>query len=309
MDKENANPSSASAAPPAASYTASVAHPSGTSSSSDTSSAPARSGISPGGAAAAAFFPALLLGIALAFLGLWLYRKRRDKVARQPKELRYSDTLSQTARNVSDPIYDPRYGNRTDFLSSARSASDYGAEMSGANPYAPGTGGSQPISGAQSDFSFSPSPPPKTPGTSTSDRVRSIFGRDRLGSSPYYARSPLSPPSAHTRDERAPPPAPIMTQRHTSSETIDVLMPPQASYGNGLDSRGSEPESGSAYGLAPPPRRPGDARNTTFTSMMEQAGFKRSDLTGRESESEPSSGGSGPTSARAPGANERRGYI
>lgn len=292
MDKDNANPSSTATPPPAATYTASVAHPTGTSPAGDTSSAPApspsSSGISPGGAAAAAFFPALLLGVALTFLGLWLYRKRREKVAGKPRELRHSDSLSQTARNVSDPIYDPRFGNRTDFLASAHSASDYAAEMSGANPYAAGAGGSQPVSGARSDFSFEPSPLGRSPGTSTSERVRSIFGRSRGVS------SPLSPPSG----QRAPPP--IMMQRHNSGETIDVLMPPQPSYGNG--------EGGGGYGLTPPGGNP--SRNTTFSSMMEQAGFKRSDLTGRDSNSEPRSGGSGdPGSARAPVVSPRSRYV
>ena len=290
MDKENANPSSTATPPPAATYTASIAHPSGTSSAGDTSSSPApspsSSGISPGGAAAAAFFPAVLLGIALTFLGLWLYRKRREKVARKPKQLRHHDSLSQTTRNVSDPIYDPRFGNRTEFLASARSVSDYGAEMSGANPYAAG-GGSQPVSGARSDFSFEPSPPARSPGTTASERVRSIFGRARGVS------SPLSPPSAHG------PRRPSMMQRHNSGETIDVLMPPQPSYGNG---------AGGGYGLTPPA---GNAsRNTTFSSMMEQAGFKRSDLTGRDSRNEPGSGGSGdPGSARAPAVSPRSRYV
>ena len=306
MNKQNANPSSTSAAPPpSASSTGSVAHPSGTSAAGDTSSSsaptPIQRSISPGGAAAAAFFPALLLGIALTFLGLFLYRKRREKLAGRPRELRHSDSLSQTARNVSDPIYDPRFGNRTDFLASAHSASDYAAEMSAANPYA-GHSASQPASGgARSDFSFERSPPPKTPGTSTSERVRSIFAR-------YSPRlsSPLSPPSAYTR---APAPSgPSMAQqRRGSGETIDVLMPPQPSYGNNVEHGNGGGGGGGGYSLAPPPARRGEmARNTTFESMMEQAGLKRSDLTGNESQ--PSSGGSN-GSARAPAGSPSRRYL
>ncbi|KAL9071699.1 MAG: hypothetical protein Q9157_005375 [Trypethelium eluteriae] len=301
MDKDNANATnqtSTSAPPsPVASYTASVAHPSGTSPAGDTSSSPApssSSGITPGGAAAVAFFPALLVGAALAFLGLWLYNKRRERAAGKPKEIRHSDSLSHTTRNVSDPIYDPRYGNRTDFLASGRSVSDYTAEMSGANPYAVGSPprGQPGSGGGRSGFSFEPSPPARTPGTSTSDRVRSIFGRSPRGS------SALSPPSGGP-GTRGPPP-PIMTQRHNSGETIDVLMPPQPSYGN----------EGGGFGLTPPAGN--SARNTTFSSMMEQAGFKRSDLTGRDSESNPRSGGNGGGrdggSARAPAVSPRSRY-
>ncbi|KAI9714513.1 MAG: hypothetical protein M1820_000474 [Bogoriella megaspora] len=269
MDKQNAPNSTAS---PSADNSGAIAHPTSTPSPEDASSAPASSkgGISPGGAAAATFFPAVLLGVALTFLGLWLWRKRKDKRAKKPTELRHSDSLSVTTRNISDPIYDPRYGNRTDFLSNPNSggSSNYSAQNSANNPFA--TGALPPGNDTRS---------PRTPGTSTSDRVRSIF-----------SKSPKDPPP------------PIMTQRHQSGETIDVLMPPPASYGNGDDAGGLNVGQ----------------RNTTFTSMMEQAGFKQSDLIGGQA-----SKGSSPeyrsnpyalspesgSPARAPGVSPRSRYV
>lgn len=212
----------------------------------------------------------------LALAVVWAVKRRR--AARAVKSARYSGDFGPVSRNVSDPIYNPEYGHRTDFL--RRGDSSIGSAHSpmgqiGHNTTAP------------SDRS--PSALLKTP------RVRSLFSRgtprtppQQMTQQPPRLQDPYITPTrsgggsggdrmmhhrAGSRDSGSTvtPISPGLG-RSDSTETIDVLMPapsflqlPPPSVGKGVG--GGMPCGGGKKS------RP-VTQNTTFSCLMEGTGWE-----------------------------------
>ena len=213
---------------------------------------------------AAGLFPGIVIG-ALATLGLiWIIRKRRET---QSKE-RYSGDFGHVARQISDPIYDPAHAARTDFMRR-------GSQSAQASPNST----DRIIQGMRS------APPPAPSGLTP--RIKSMWDRTpklNFGFTTGLPASPAPPPPAvragnNTIDPYTTPRQkpkrihsarrsganrPVQPPRSGSTETIDVLMP--------------------APNFLEPPKPMGmrenrftsDSSNTTFTKLMERAGFDES---------------------------------
>ncbi|KAF2810400.1 uncharacterized protein BDZ99DRAFT_462975 [Mytilinidion resinicola] len=219
----------------------------------------------PAKAVVAGFFPGMLLGAILAVAIIWLINKRREAAKN-----RYSGDFGHVARTVSDPIYDPVYAARTDFL--RRGSTSVASQPSPARDteMQMGTVGmslananinvnrSNTTGGKMNQF---PSPPRAQ---TTTPRVRALFSKSpKLGLSsaardPYTTptRTPTSRSSRSSRSKRRAGP-----ERSGSTETIDVLMPAPSFLGvpNADTGANGRPLTG----------------GTTFTRLMEDAGFGR----------------------------------
>jgi hypothetical protein len=223
----------------------------------------------------AGFFPGIVIG-ALGTIGLiWVIKKRRESQERN----RYSgDFGDHVARTISDPIYDPVYAARTDFIRrgstsaqpSPKSTTPMVQKSSTAQTSA--RGGMTPKLkslwertpklgfGGFSELPATPAPavragnnrdpyktPTRTPTRSTSiSRSASISRSSSLAVQPVKQMKPQRP----------------LAGRSGSTETIDVLMRPPS--------------------FLAPPKAPGmrenrftqDSGQTTFTKLMERAGFE-----------------------------------
>jgi hypothetical protein len=242
---------------PSSSPTSSLPTPSATkpASASQTSSCPAAP-VAPqssfdGRSFAAGLFPGLVTGALITLGLLWLIKKRRESQAKE----RYSGDFGHVARQISDPIYDPQHAARTDFMRRG-SASAHTSPNSATNLYnndkAPVHGLTPRIksmwaSTPKLNFGFSnpaPAPPPPL--------IRAGHSQD-----PYTTprHTPRRKHRSH-RNSNRPEPA-----RSGSTETIDVLMPAPSFL---------EPPRG--HGMREN-RLTTDTTNTTFTKLMERAGF------------------------------------
>jgi len=204
---------------------------------------------------AAGFFPGILIG-ALGVIGLiWVVKKRRES-----KQTRYSGDFGHVARTISDPIYDPMHAARTDFIRrGSQSVTSTPSVQKNIGTRAAGGGGLTPKIksmwdrtpklgiGVWSGLPSTPTVQPPPPAIRAGDR------------DPY--RTPgQTPERVRSRQKRSKSKRPV-TGRNNSSETIDVLMP--------------------APSFLEPPRAPGmrenrlttDSGNTTFTKLMERAGY------------------------------------
>lgn len=226
---------------------------------------------------AAGFFPGLLLGALGVILFTWIVNRRRTK-----KATRYSGDFGHVARTISDPIYDPQQHARTDFIRhpSLTSSTPPSLRKNTAASGNSGAIGTRAAGGAITGF---------TP------RIRSMWDRTpKLGIGiwsglPASPTSEIQPPPPvvragdQTRDPYRTPGQTLDTERtrsrrkrrtkrpgegenhertrSRSAETIDVLMP--------------------APSFLEPPRAPGmrenrmtaDSGHTTFTKLMERAGY------------------------------------
>lgn len=290
-DETTPTPTSSATATPSAT---------GPASSSQTSECPAPVPVKKsfdGSSFVAGLFPGLLIG-ALGAVGLmWFINKRREKQSKQ----KYSGDFGHVARQISDPIFDPENAARVDFIrrpshSTHRSPGSYNSNtgmVANGMPSKPtvGTGLTPRIRSMwdrtpKLNFGFThTNPTPNNgPGLPANPNPTRPAPAVRAGSSdrdPYKtpnftpkpapsqrrtSRSSRShrshrrrEPEMEERQHTRPSPAP----RQESTETIDVLMPaPNLSF------------------LAPP-KAPGmrenratcDSGTTTFTKLMERAGF------------------------------------
>jgi hypothetical protein len=243
---------------PSSSPTSLLPTPSATkpASASQTSSCPvapvaAQSGFD-GRSFAAGLFPGIVVGALLTIGLMWIIKKRRESQAKQ----RYSGDFGHVARQISDPIYDPQHAARTDFMRrgsaqpSPNSAADlvYNSDkqpVHGLTPRIKSMWASTPKLnfGFNSGLPSHPAPPPPL--------IRAGNSQD-----PYT--TPRHTPRRKHRSHRSSRPEPARTG---STETIDVLMP--------------------APSFLEPPKPHGmrenrlttDSTNTTFTKLMERAGF------------------------------------
>ncbi|KAH7072722.1 hypothetical protein BKA63DRAFT_534435 [Paraphoma chrysanthemicola] len=250
--------STASASPTSASPTPSATRPASASQTSSCAAAPVqtKSGFD-GRSFAAGFFPGIVIG-ALGTIGLlWVIKKRRES---QSKE-RYSGDFGHVARQISDPIYDPQHAARTDFIrrgsqsaqpspNSATGMVNQPQPVHGLTPRIKSMWDRTPKLnfGFTSGLPSNPAPPPPA--------IRAGNSND-----PYTTprHTPRRKHKSH-RSTRSHRPEPARTG---STETIDVLMP--------------------APSFLEPPKAPGmrennyrlttDSSNTTFTKLMERAGF------------------------------------
>lgn len=241
---------------------------------------------------AAGIFPGLVIGALGAIALICLINKRRE----YQKNKKYSGDFGHVARQISDPIYDPEHAARVDFIrhpshSTHRSPHSYDsasrmvAQGMPAKP-AVGTGLTPRIRSMwdrtpKLNFGFNngpslpgnPAPPPLPPAVRAGSSDRDPYKTPNFTpkSAPSQRRTSRSLLSHRQHgpemQERPSPPG-----RQESTETIDVLMPaPNLSF------------------LAPP-RAPGmrenrftsDSGQTTFTKLMERAGFDDDDDVGRD---------------------------
>lgn len=227
----------------------------------------------PAKAVVAGFFPGIILGVLLTLAVIWLINKRRES-----QRNRYSGDFGHVARTVSDPIYDPQYAARTDFL---RRGSGSAASPSYSSPNST----TQMVARNNTLMRYNTNADVAQP-----PRVLSRFSR-----SPTVSSVPV-PATARTRDPYATPtrtptattttattrPSTRSTTRSTtrsatrstrksgpersdSTETIDVLMPaPSFLQAPPMLAENGRPLTGA----------------TTFTTLMEHAGFSKEDREG-----------------------------
>lgn len=250
---------------------------------------------------AAGLFPGLVIGALGAIALMWLINKRREGQS----EKKYSGDFGHVARQISDPIYDPEHAARVDFIrrpshSTQRSPNSYSSNtgmVSNGMPSKPtmGTGLTPRIRSMwdrtpKLNFGFThttpglpsnpnPARPPPAVRAGSSDRDPYKTPTFTPARAPSQRRTSRSSRSHRRREDRSASgqSRPEMSERgrqqyedqrptperEHSTETIDVLMPaPNLSF------------------LAPP-KAPGmrenratcDSGTTTFTKLMERAGF------------------------------------
>ncbi|KAF2255388.1 hypothetical protein BU26DRAFT_559994 [Trematosphaeria pertusa] len=244
--------------------TPSPTDPASASQTSDCAAAPVTQQTSPsfdGKSFAAGFFPGIVIG-ALGTLGLiWIIKKRRES-----EKNRYSGDFGHVARTISDPIYNPQLSaTRTDFIRrGSQSATSSPSVQKNIGTQAAGGGGASGLTpkiksmwdrtpkltfNGWSGLPSNPAPP--------APAVRAGHHND-----PYTTPPATSRRASSRRATKAKRP---LTGRSTSTETIDVLMP--------------------APSFLEPPKAPGmrehrltqDSGNTTFTKLMERAGYGDND--------------------------------
>jgi hypothetical protein len=182
---------------------------------------------------------------------LWVIKKRRESQAKE----RYSGDFGHVARQISDPIYDPQHA-RTDFIRRSPSSTT-DLVYNDKNDQPPIHGFTPRIKsmwdrtpklnfGFSSGLPSNPAPPPPV--------IRAGNNQD-----PYT--TPRHTPRRKHKSHRSHRSSRNDQARAGSTETIDVLMP--------------------APSFLEPPKAPGmrenrlttDTTNTTFTKLMERAGF------------------------------------
>lgn len=279
------SPSSPSTATPSPSP--SSTSPASASQTSDCpASAPVETGSSfDGRSFAAGFFPGLVIGALSTLALLWVIKKRRES---QSKE-RYSGDFGHVARQISDPIYDPQLAARTDFM--RRGSRSAASSPNSADRIAQGVKESNNtvVHGftpriksmwertPKLNFGFglpaNPAPPAVRAGNPYNDpyqtpppKPKRIHSARRTSS----RRTSAIPPHVQPQHQQGRSGA----LRVDSSETIDVLMPTTGS--------GYPMNHNNDSGFLQPPQAPGmrganryttDSAHTTFTKLMERAGF------------------------------------
>ncbi|KAH5657284.1 hypothetical protein HBI17_031420 [Parastagonospora nodorum] len=256
--KETASPSSS---PTTTLPTPSATNPASASQSSSCPAAPVQMDAGFNGSSfAAGFFPGLLIG-ALGTIGLmWAMKKRRESHNKE----RFSGDFGHVARQISDPIYDPQHAARTDFMRRGSRSAQPSPNSTADLVYNDKSNG-QPVHGL-------------TP------RIKSMWDRTpklNFGFNSGLPSNPAPPPPAIRAGNSQDP---YTTPRHTprrkhrshrstrshhrpeaartgSTETIDVLMPAPSFL-----------EPPKAHGMREN-RFTSDTTNTTFTKLMERAGF------------------------------------
>ncbi|KAF2134075.1 hypothetical protein P153DRAFT_280266 [Dothidotthia symphoricarpi CBS 119687] len=219
---------------------------------------------------AAGLFPGIVIG-ALGALGLlWVIRKRRESQAN-----RYSGDFGHVTRQISDPIYDPQHAARTDFM------------RRGSQSVQPSPNSSSGMiqNKANTNTTWQP-----VTGTGLTPRIKSMWDRTP---SLNFGFSPAAPAAAtvragRDRDPYTTPrqtPKRIHSQRRTSrTQNSDTTRVPGPSY-RPAPARAESTETIDVLMPAPsflePPRGPAmhenrftaASNNTTFTKLMERAGF------------------------------------
>ena len=212
---------------------------------------------------AAGFFPGIVIG-ALGTIGLiWAINRRRDSKAKE----RYSGDFGHVSRQISDPIYDPALAARTDFIrrgSQSAQASPVSTEKTVGGMKTPNNNGGGGLTpriksmwertpklnfGFASGLPASPAPPPPAIRAGNNDVDPYTTPPPKHGQRRKHSKH------SHRHSKRG------QTTHNSSQETIDVLMP--------------------APSFLEPPKPIGmrdkrlttDSSNTTFTKLMERAGF------------------------------------
>ena len=182
------------------------------------------------------FFPGMIAGALLLFAIIICLGRRKLRRQREDPKSPKSDFSSVTA-NVSDPIYQDTTGGlgRTDFLRRENNNRDTGSSNGGKR------------------FSVM---------SRTSRSVRSLFGSRRSPTMQRHANGTYtdrSSPTAMMTDMPRTPENNRTLRREPSTESIKIYSPPNM-HGLGSTDR---PHAGTDA-----------SRNTTFTEMMAQVGFK-----------------------------------
>jgi hypothetical protein len=234
---------------------------------------------------AAGLLPGLLIGALAAIAIMWFINKRQDARANK----RYSGDFGHVSRKISDPIFDPEHAARTDFIrrpshtsgrpSTTRSP-EFTDEMVMSRKPVVGTGLTPRIRSMwhhtpKINFGFSggessnPTPPPPAvragygdpystprnpPRRVHSQRQTSRTSHSRQETPQQHLRGAQQDPHQETQQRPGP-------DRIDSTETIDVLMP-APSFLEVPKARGMREN-----------RLTSDSNTTTFTKLMERAGF------------------------------------
>jgi hypothetical protein len=211
----------------------------------------------------AGLFPGIFVGVLITLGIVWFLKRRRAQ-----SKKKYSGDFGPVSYNVSDPIYNPILSARTDFLrrgsNSSHSKSSHKSDrpvISNPIPTDQWMGGASREPREMTDNPYNRAVPASAPAYAAQhSRNDSLTQRSRDRSqSPY---TPTKKPSKSGRraelDRR-----PSQLSRSDSTETIDVLMPAPS------------------FLLQPPPAihaGHNSARmssSTTFTQLMQSAGFGR----------------------------------
>ena len=299
MCAKDKSPSPSSSPSSTSPTTPSPTSPASASQTSNCSSAPVPTGNSFSGRSfAAGFIPGIVIGALLTLLFLWLLKCRRETHFNKP---RYSGDFGHVARQISDPIYDPQHAARTDFMrrgshsvGSPNSTDRIIQGMKENNAYT-NSNSNNVVHGftpriksmwdrtPKLNFGFSGGLPPNP--------AAPIIRAGNPHTNPYqtppqkpkriHSYSASSSRSNSTRSRSgAPKYKPQQPHPHSgSSETIDILMPHQSGAPPQTMGGGAAVENG----FLAPPQAPGmkrgqnrdtaDSAHTTFTKLMERAGF------------------------------------
>ncbi|KAF2265580.1 hypothetical protein CC78DRAFT_543116 [Lojkania enalia] len=205
---------------------------------------------------AAGFFPGIVLGGLLVIGLIWAVKKRREMQAKN----RYSDDLTNVSRTISDPIYDPVYAARTDFIRrGSQSAQPSPSSIKMQKQNKPASGMTPRI---KSLWTRSPRLGFGGFSANTTPAVAPLPPAVRAGNGDPYTTPTRTPNRTSSRLNKHKNQHPPSIRRSTSTGTIDVLMP--------------------APSFLEPPKAPGmrehrmtqDSSNTTFTKLMERAGYE-----------------------------------
>ncbi|KNG49175.1 hypothetical protein TW65_04156 [Stemphylium lycopersici] len=284
------SPSSTSSATPSSTAPASA---------SQTSDCPAGSPVETGSSFdgksfAAGFIPGLVIGALSTLALLWIIKKRRESQAKN----RYSGDFGHVARQISDPIYDPQHAARTDFMrrgsrsatSSPNSTDRIVQGMKETNNNTAAHGFTPRIKSMwdrtpKLNFGFTgglppnPAPPAVRAGNPYTDPYQTPPPKPKRIHSVRRAssrRTSAIPPHIQPQYQQSGRPG---VPRSGSSETIDVLMPSGAGGAPGYPGYNHSNDSGFLQPPQPPAMRAAanrytaDSAHTTFTKLMERAGF------------------------------------
>ncbi|KAF2109011.1 hypothetical protein BDV96DRAFT_503551 [Lophiotrema nucula] len=268
-DQKTASPSGSPSASSTSTPSPSATDPASASQTTDPAPAPIvkQSSGFDGKSFAAGFFPGIVLGGLLIVGLIWAVKKRREY---HDKHRFSGDFGDHVARNISDPIYDPAYAAaRTDFVrrgSQSAQASPNTIEM--VKPVNQTTGGGMtprikslwarsPRIGFGNYSSNSPKTIYNNPNTSITPPAPAV----RAGNAADPYRTPGQTPNKTLPSNPRPTNPRPENRRSNSTGTIDVLMP--------------------APPFLEPPRAAGmkehrftaDSGHTTFTKLMERAGY------------------------------------
>jgi hypothetical protein len=216
---------------------------------------------------AAGFFPGIVIGALSILALLWIIKRRRESQAKD----RYSGDFGHVARQISDPIYDPQHAARTDFMRRGSQSAQTSPNSTDRIVQGMKETNSKPEHGLTPRIRSMWDRTPKlnfgfqTPGLPANPRAPPAVRAGNTYTDPY--QTPQQKPkrihsARRTSSRRSSAQHRPDVVRSGSSETIDVLMPapsfllpPQAPPGM----RDNRLTAGSA--------------NTTFTKLMERAGF------------------------------------
>ena len=236
----------------------------------------------------AGFFPGIVIGALSTLALIWVIKKRRESQAKN----RYSGDFGHVARQISDPIYDPQLAARTDFMrrgsrsvaSSPNSIDRIAQGMKETNNNAAVHGFTPRIKSMwertpKLNFGFmgglpaNPAPPAVRAGNPYTDPYQTPPPKPKRIHSTRRSSRRTSAIPPHIQPQY--PQGRSGALRTDSSETIDVLTPTGSvsAYPGNQNNDSGFLQPPKAPGMRSSNRYTADSGHTTFTQLMERAGF------------------------------------